>query len=650
MLPRRPLQRAHLGFLALVLCVGVSSLQAPVQAYRSYTPPVENAQIAVRAISTQQVSSGMRTILAQPRTTDVFTLVGVTWRGQIDSTSKFEVRIHENGAWTNWIALPWSDEHGADGDSAEARNSLSGTDPLFTAPSNGIALRVTNKSGTVPTDISMSLVNSSITKQDRSLISTRNAATTVPSSVTSPQGAVVARPNLITRAQWGADESWRNQDPGMGTKIIAGFLHHTASSNGYSASQGPAQMRSLYSYYTHSLHYKDLAYSFLIDLYGNVYEGRSGCPRVVTTACDGPSRPAIGAHTAGMNVNTFAISAIGNFQEASPGSAALAKMDEAIAGLMAWKIAPYGLDPKAIANIPMSSDPHHLSRYKEGDVAHVLTISGHRDVGQTVCPGKFLYPELPAIRDRISQLLTPVLAIPKTMPSVVADGSAAPIAISAVIVKGASWTIDVVNDADKSVVGHAQGSATKTGPVSYKWLHVDDESKLLPLGTYTVRVKQTLPATPTSSATPSITPSRSTSSSATPTRSASATPTRSASATPTPSLSPTNNAVTQRETKVVIAKAPTLKAGATWSYRSKTRAWMTWTPATSLIPVTYQYRLLDKSGTQVWSAWKPAVLKEKKLSIRKLKKAHVYRFQLKAVNSIGESRVVETQFTQNRVK
>ena len=645
MLPRRPLQRAHIGFLAFVLCVGVTSLQAPVQAYRSYAPPVANTHIAVRAVSTQHVATGIRTVLAAPQKTDVFTLVGATWQGAIDNSSKFEVRVQENGVWSPWTNLSWSNEHGADGDSAEARNSLAGTDPLLTAPADGVALRVTNVSGTLPSNLTLSLVNSTVTDNDRSLIATRNAAAAVPTTVTSPQGAVVPRPNLITRAQWGANESWRNQDPGMGTKIIAGFLHHTASSNNYSASQGPAEMRSLYSYYTHSLHYKDLAYSFLIDLYGNVYEGRSGCPRVVTTPCDGPSRPAIGAHTAGMNVNTFAISAIGNFQEASPGSDALAKMDEAIAGLMAWKIAPYGLDPKAIANIPMGSDPHHLSRYREGDVAHVLTISGHRDVGQTVCPGKFLYPELPAIRDRIAELLTPVLAIPKTTPSVVADGAADPVAISAVILKGATWSIDVVNDVDKTVVGHAEGTSTATGPVAYNWAHVDANTKLLPLGTYTVRVKQSLPVTPTGSPSPTVSTSRT----ATPSTSRSATPSASATPSVTPSPRP-NSVITQREAKVVIAGLPKLVSGAKWSYQSKTRAVMSWKSATSLIPVTYQYRILDKSGTRVWSAWKSASLANNSFTVRKLKKLHVYRFQLKAVNAIGESRIVETTFTQKRVK
>lgn len=631
MLPRRSLQRAHIGLLVLALCGAFIGFQAPVQAYRGYAPPVESTEIALHSVAPTSVPTGKQMDLVREQTVAEFSLVGVAWTGAIDPTTKFGVRVREAGVWSEWNELHWSNEHGADADSIEAKAARQGTDPLLTAPANGVALRVTNRSGTVPASLALSLINSNLTPQDRSLISSRSITSTVPATVTSPQGAVVVRPNLITRAQWGANEKWRNQDPGMGTKIIAGFLHHTASSNNYSADQGPAQMRNLYSYYTRTLHYKDLAYSFLIDKYGNVYEGRSGCPRVVKTSCDGPSRPAIGAHTAGMNVNTFAISAIGNFQEASPGAEALQKMDEAIAGLMAWKIAPYGLSPKAVANIPVGSDPHHLSRYREGDIAHVLTISGHRDVGQTVCPGQYLYPELPAIRDRIEELLVPVVAIPTITPSVIGNEATSPIAISAVIVRGATWSIDVLNDVDNSVVGHAEGTATSTGEVTYSWPHVDANAELLPVGKYTVRVKQIVQVRAASTPTPT------------------GTPTPTSTRTPTPSPTVAAPIVTQKESEVVIATAPAFTATAVWKYRSKTRAWLTWKPATSLVPVSYKYRVFDKT-TKKWSAWKSTKVAGARVTIRKLVLSHRYRVQLKAVNTVGESNVIESSYAHKLVK
>ena len=610
------------------MCGTFIGVQAPVQAYRGYAPPVESTEITLSSVAPQTVPTGKRMYLYNDDSVAEFTLVGVTWQGVLDPTTVFEVRVRELGKWSEWNELHWSYEHGADGDSSEAQGARQGTDPLLTAPADGVALRATNRYGALPPSLSLSLVNSNLTAQDRSLISMRSVATTFPSTVTSPQGAVVARPKLITRAQWGANEKWRNQDPAMGTKIIAGFLHHTASTNSYSAEQGPAQMRNLYSYYTRSLHYKDLAYSFLVDKYGNVYEGRSGCPRVVTTACDGPSRPAIGAHTAGMNLNTFAISAIGNYHEASPGSDTLQKMDNAIAGLMAWKIAPYGIQPKAFADVPVGSDPHHLSRYHEGDVAHILVISGHRDVGQTVCPGKFLYPELPAIRDRISQLLTPVVAVPKVTPSVVAEGASDPVTISSVIAAGASWTIDVINDMDGGIVGHAEGVASKTGPVIYSWPHVDTSSTLLPVGVYTVKVKQSVASVSSPSATPS--------------------PTATSTPAPTPSSTVDVPVVTEKTSKTYIATAPVFASVGTWKYRSKTRAWLTWKAATSVVPVSYKYRVLDMY-TDKWSAWKSTSVSGNRITVRKLKLSHRYRVQLKAVNAVGESTVRESTYVHKFV-
>lgn len=611
------------------MCGTFLGVQAPVQAYRGYAPPVENTEIVLSSVAPQSVPTGKRMHLYNDDSVADFTLVGVTWQGVIDPTTVFEVRVRELGKWSEWNELHWSREHGADGDSSEAQAARQGTDPLLTAPADGVALRATNHSGALPTSLSLSLVNSNLTAQDRSLISTRAVATTFPSTVTSPQGAVVARPNLITRAQWGANEKWRNQDPGMGTKIIAGFLHHTASTNSYSADLGPAQMRNLYSYYTRSLHYKDLAYNFLIDKYGNVYEGRSGCPRVATSPCDGPARPAIGAHTAGMNVNTFAISAIGNFQDATPGAEALSKMDDAIAGLMAWKLAPYGLNPNAIANIPVGRDPHHLSRYLEGDIAHVLTVSGHRDVGKTVCPGQYLYPELPAIRERIATLLTPEVAVPHLTPAFVAKEATEPIEISFVITRGATWTVDVFNDIDNSIVGHADGVASKTGPVIYSWPHVDTSSALLPVGTYTVKVKQSVASISTPAATPS--------------------PTATSTPAPTPSSTVNIPTVTEKTSKTYIAAAPILTTAGTWKYRSKTRAWLTWKAATSVVPVTYKYRVFDKY-TNKWSSWKSTSASGNRITVRKLKLSHRYRVQLKAVNAVGESPVRESTYVHRFVK
>jgi hypothetical protein len=103
----------------------------------------------------------------------------------------------------------------------------------------------------------------------------------------------------------------------MGTTLLAGIVHHTASTNSYTPEEAPAQMRNLYAYFTKSLNYADMGYNFLVDKYGTIYEGRSGCT-YGDANCDSAAMPAQGAHTAGLNANTFGVSAIGNYDVLAP--------------------------------------------------------------------------------------------------------------------------------------------------------------------------------------------------------------------------------------------------------------------------------------------------------------------------------------------
>jgi hypothetical protein len=60
--------------------------------------------------------------------------------------------------------------------------------------------------------------------------------------------------------------------------------------------------------------------------------------------CGGIDWPVIGAHTLGFNTNTFAVSAIGNFEPVSPSASII----ESIAAMMGWKLARYGRDPEGL--------------------------------------------------------------------------------------------------------------------------------------------------------------------------------------------------------------------------------------------------------------------------------------------------------------
>ena len=134
----------------------------------------------------------------------------------------------------------------------------------------------------------------------------------------------------------------------------------------------PALLRGIYAYHTQSRGWRDIGYNYLVDRFGRIWEGRWG----------GVDRAVVGAHTLGYNEVSFAMSAIGNFDIAQPPQAVL----DAYARLFAWKLSLYNI-PANQTNILVKG-------------RRLNAINGHRDVGQTACPGRYLYAKIPWIRTK----------------------------------------------------------------------------------------------------------------------------------------------------------------------------------------------------------------------------------------------------------
>jgi hypothetical protein len=610
MLPRKKSLR--------VLCLSMATtfaastlISVPAGAVSGYTPPVSVNEISVTPVASKGtatisgLATGKRTTTLLPaQTVSQFTLAGLTWIGPVSTGTEFKVRVRESGVWSAWFKLEYGEYQGVGKDGTESVDTRVGSDPLLTGLADGVEVIMENTSGVVPNQMKVTLVNSQVTKQDRSIgqltmrmatadtgMQSQAVAALVGASI-SPQGALVARPRIVSRAEWGADETWRNPVPVVGSTLLGGIVHHTASTNNYTAEQAPAQMRNLYAYFTQSLKYRDMGYNFLVDKYGTIYEGRSGCA-VGAVDCDSATVAAQGAHTAGLNLNTFGVSAIGNYDVLAPENPAA--IVESIASLMAWKLAPYGLDPNATAYIP-STDTSGSSKYSAGQTAITQVISAHRDVGKTACPGRYLYPYMGEIRARATTLLAPVIQGVSVSPTLIDGAGTGPVNVSAIIPANATWSVDVKNADSGAPVQAVSGTQTVSGPVSFAWDRKDGAGTLVPIGRYAVTVNANVGGVALPSAT----------------------------------------------NVVSIASLPQAVTQVGFTRTSSTRTKVSWVADTANpAPVTANFYRVSTNGGSTWGAW---TLTAGLGFSAKWKLGSTYLVEVKSANALGESVVTQSSY------
>jgi hypothetical protein len=355
----------------------------------------ENGQPSARARSAAPaLVDGMPVALVTPaEKVSGYATVGVTWDpGQrvADRDITLQVRTRSGGTWSGWEEVPYHDDHGPDGgqDAGEATgHARPGTDPVVVGRVDAVQLRAATRTGTAPRGLELALIDpgtDTLTRQapaiDTARLGTGSSSGSTSSTGSTTTGAsdaialsamkVAPKPLIYSRAQWGANEKLREQTkPDYGT-IQTGFIHHTVNANDYTAADVPALIRGIYAYHVVSRGWRDIGYNFLVDRFGRIWEGRYG----------GVGSPVVGAHTKGYNDVSFAASAIGNFEIAQPPQAVL----DAFARLFAWKLSLYDIRATA-TGLKVKSKV-------------LNAINGHRDVGQTACPGKYLYARLPTVR------------------------------------------------------------------------------------------------------------------------------------------------------------------------------------------------------------------------------------------------------------
>jgi hypothetical protein len=305
------------------------------------------------------------------------THVGLRWRGSEDDA--VEIRWRQPGGWAPWRSLPIWDDAG-DPDVGLVASGL------IRAGSGATRLMVRWPSNA--TRLEMVAIDAG---RDRALppAATPLGADLGPRPRPVAGGSPAAQPEVISRYTWGADERMRKGHPEFApiSKLV---VHHTVTENN---DPDPAQtVRAIYAYHTRGNGWNDIGYNFLVDQQGRIYEGRFARKYrqgEVPTGEDEAGRGVIGAHAKAVNPGTAGVALLGDF---SGGFAPPAPAVDALVRLLAWKAGRHDIDPQGATPFTAA----------DGSRRTFPNIAGHRDVGQSGCPGGQLYERLPEIRQRVA--------------------------------------------------------------------------------------------------------------------------------------------------------------------------------------------------------------------------------------------------------
>lgn len=191
--------------------------------------------------------------------------------------------------------------------------------------------------------------------------------------------------DIFPRSSWGARlPPKQGLRPETSVKFL--IVHHTAASNSYKQSQVAQQIQSIYQFHTGSKKWADVCYNFFVDRFGGVWEGRAGSL----------AGPVEADATGGSQGFAQLVCLLGNFETTRPPVV----MVESCAKVLGWLAHRYQIEldqKKTVEFISRGSN-----KWKAGTKVFARPISGHRDMSATLCPGKFVYPQIEAEIPRLA--------------------------------------------------------------------------------------------------------------------------------------------------------------------------------------------------------------------------------------------------------
>ena len=250
-----------------------------------------------------------------------------------------------------------------------------------------------------------------------------------PVDVTTLTAPRAGQPAIIRRSQWGADESIVRAAPSYARRLRLAVVHHTAGTNSYTRAQSAAIVRGIQRYHVLSNGWNDIGYNFLVDKYGQVFEGRGG----------GIARNVVGAHAQGFNTGSVGVAMLGTYGGSRISSAGRS----ALVRLLAWRLDVAHVDPASTLRFSSYGN----ERFAPGTAVRLRAVSGHRDTGYTSCPGTALYGQLGGIAASVAATGLPKLYDPRVNGSL-----GGPARFTARLSASVPWAVTVRDGAGAEVV------------------------------------------------------------------------------------------------------------------------------------------------------------------------------------------------------
>ncbi len=303
-----------------------------------------------------------------------FALAGLQWRAPAHVRIELRTRT-VNGSWSPWALASVT---GHDSNAAAAQPDQQFGEPLWVRAADLIQLR---SAGPVE-GLRVHFV--------AARVGPANLATAASLPLAQPVlDAGPGQPPIIARSAWAQGHA-PPAGPAYYGSIKLAFVHHTVNPNGYSAGEVPSLLLAIFDYHRYVRHFFDIAYNFIVDAFGRIWEARAG----------GIDAQVIGAHAGAYNAESTGVAMLGTFMSVVPTPAAMQSLQQ----LLAWKLALHGIP--AVGKVRVLVDPADAFYTPFPPGAHVLLprVAGHRDGDLTDCPGNALYHRLPAIRPVIAQL------------------------------------------------------------------------------------------------------------------------------------------------------------------------------------------------------------------------------------------------------